>query len=283
MKIVADGIGWLLFHIDKQNKKWAYYNLDIIFKDKPLTKEEKDKIVRKLYKQTAAYAIEYIKIGDLKAGNYHKFGELEGFENVDKALEMGKGLIVITAHIGNWDYLGSIAAKLGKTFGAIINRQENPYTDKWLKDIREKKGKILCFYNEISDMTRIIRSLKKGGIIATVADQTYYFKPIFVPFFGVQSATADGPARLHLRFGSPIIMAFAVKRDDGKYRFIYEEPVVFKPTDDLEKDCKKIMTWVNQKYEYYIRKYPEQWFSLLHPRWERTKPEDFLDIEYDPY
>lgn len=275
-------LGKVLFAVDKRDKEIAYRNLDIIYKDKPMNREEKDALIMKVACNVARVGLEMVKIGSVNEKNYGQFVRMEGYENVDKALAKGKGLIVVTAHLGSWEFLGGIPAKLGRHVVAIMNRQHNPYTDDWIRNIREKKGKIQCLYNEIGDLTKIIRHLKKGGIVAIVADQTYYFKPIFVPFFGRTAATADGPARLHIKFGAPIMMAFGTYQEDGKYLLKYNEAVTFEKTGNDDKDCETIMTWVNQQYEKVILQTPEQWFSLLHDRWERTKPEDFNNEEDFP-
>ncbi len=79
------------------------------------------------------------------------------------------------------------------------------------------------------------------------------------------------------------MMAFSIRQPDGKYLITFEDAVKFENTGDMEKDCESVMAWINSRYEEYIRMYPDQWFSLLHDRWERTKPEDFADVEWDPY
>jgi KDO2-lipid IV(A) lauroyltransferase len=273
----------VLFRLPLGFKALCYKSLDIIFKDPPLSWEEKTRIVKNLYLSIVRYGIEYSKLREFNAKNYEKFAVLEGYGNIDKALSLGKGLIVVTAHIGNWEYLGGVPALLGKNVAVIINRQFNPYTDVWLKNIREKHTKMKNLYNEVGDLKKIIRHIKQGGAVAFVNDQTYYFKPIFVPFFGLPAATADGPARFHLLYGAPIMMAFSIRRPDGKYILRYEEAVSFPPSGDIEKDCAEITAWINRQYEKIILEHPDQWFSLGHGRWERTKPEDFFDCEWDPY
>lgn len=279
---VSRFFGKVLFAIDKRDKEIAYRNLDVIYKDKPMTSAEKDDLIRRVFRNVARVGLEMIKIGSVTEKNYTDFVRMEGYENVDKALSKGKGLIVVTAHLGSWEFLGGIPAKLGRHVVAIMNRQHNPYTDDWIRNIRQKKGKIICLYNEIGDLTKILRHLKKGGIVAMVTDQTYYFRPIFVPFFGHTAATADGPARFHLKFGSPIMMAFGVYQPDGKYLLKYHEAVTFDKTGDDEADCRAIMTWINSEFEKAVLANPDQWFSLMHDRWERTKPEDFENEEDYP-
>lgn len=277
------GLAWLIFKLDKKNKRWAYENLDIIFGEGSLSRKEQDTLIFKTYNFIMRGAIEFLKIGFITAKNYEKYAYFENYQAYEKALELGHGAIIVTAHMGNWEYFGSIPAKLGVDLGAVINRQFNPYTDDWLRRIRQHQGRIKCFYNNVRDLAGISRHLKAGGTIAMLLDQTYYFKPIFVPFFGRTAATADGPARLHLKYGAPLVVAMSILQPDGRYRMVFEEPRVFEATDNPEEDHKKIMTWINSRYEYYIRQYPEQWFSLLHPRWERTRPEDFEGLDVDPY
>lgn len=273
----------ILGPLNKKDRKWAYYNLGIIYKDNPLPKAEQDRIVRSLYYHVVKFGIEYMGLWRVTAKNYRKYARYVNFEAVQNAHDQGKGVLVVTLHLGNWEYMGSISAKLGTDLAAVINRQFNPYTDKWLKWEREKFGKIICFYNEISEMRGIAKHLKHGGVVTLLTDQTYYFKPIFVPFFGMSSATADGPAKLHLRYGSPIVMGKCYTGDDGRYVFEFEDPVTFKPTGDAEADNARIMTWINSKYETYVKEHIDEWFSLLHARWERTKPEDFEDLDFDPF
>jgi len=280
---LADVFSSIYYKLDKHFRDVAFKSLDIIFSNSPLSLEKKENILKNLYKNVAYFGVEYIKSGWINKNNYKKYAFFENLDYLEEALSYGKGVIVVTAHLGNWEYLGSIPAKLGKNAAVIINRQFNPFTDHWLKRIREKKGKLKCFYNEVGDIFKISRHIKEGGIIGLVVDQTYYFKPIFVPFFGVQAATADGPARFHLKYGAPIVMAFSIREPDGRYRMTFEKGVFFEKTEDFENDCKKIMTWINSRYEEYIRKYPDQWFSLIHGRWERNKPEDFENIDWNPY
>lgn len=277
-------IGWLIYKINKKDKKWAYYNLDIVYKDNPLTWEEKDKIVRQLYRNLIIIAIEYLQLGRITAKNYHKYVEYENYhESLERLQKEGRPSIAVTLHLGNWEVMGTVFAKLGLNLAVVINRQWNPYTDKWLKNIREKKGKIKSFYNEISEVKNIARHLQNKGCIALVADQTYYFKPLIVPFFGVPAGTAEGPAKFHLKYKAPIVMAYSYRQANGKYKVIYEDPVEFESTGDHQADHERIMTWINKKYESYILQHIDQWFSLLHARWERTTAEEFEELDFDPF
>ena len=132
----------------------------------------------------------------------------------------------------------------------------------------KKKARVKCFYNDAGSLPGVVRHLKQKGVLALLADERHTFKPLMVPLCGRPCATAQGPARLHLRFGSPLVFCFAIRQADGRYRLLVDGPYSFPPTGNPEADRLAIMAFVNRKYERVIRAYPDQWFSLFSPRWE---------------
>jgi Kdo2-lipid IVA lauroyltransferase/acyltransferase len=275
-RILGRIAGTFLFHAAKRERKHAYHNLDVVFAENPIPEDEKERIVRNLFINMAWTAFEYLKIGEMTAENYQKFVTLENprtSEQLDRVLEMKRGVIGITAHIGNWEYIASLGAKVGKNIAAIINRQLNPYTDRWLKNIRENRGKVKCHYNETPGLIQIIKHLKQNGILAILADEAASSGSVYAPFFGRETATTSGPARLHLRYRAPIMFYFCVRQGEGKYLLSSDGPYHFDRSDDFERDCMAVMTLINQKYEAVIKKYPDQWFSLVYPRWSNNASE----------
>jgi lauroyl/myristoyl acyltransferase len=164
-----------------------------------------------------------------------------------------------------------LSAKLGYNIAVVINRQLNPYTDKWLKSIRENKGRVKCCYDEISGLRGLIKHLKHKGIVGILADEAASPAAISVPFFGRETATSSGPAQFHLRYGAPLMFYFCVRERDEKYLVSFDGPYHIERGQNFQQDCRAVMTLVNQKYEVMIRKYPDQWFSLLYPRWGHAR------------
>jgi KDO2-lipid IV(A) lauroyltransferase len=266
--------GWLLFTMDRRDRERARQNLHVIFQPNPLPKNAQDRILRSLFRHIATSAFETFILGRIVDGNLQDFLDIQNYEVLFKALDQGKGVLALTAHLGNWELLGRVGTRFGLDMGTVIKRQYNPYTDRWLKRLREKQG-IKCFYNENGVQAHIGNHLKRNGVLGLLADAAYHNRPIFVPFFGVDSATTDGPAKLHLWYGSPIVFAFAVKQESGRYLLAFDGPYCFEgEKGDLRTRCTSIMAEVNRRYEGLIQKYPDQWFAMLTPRWE-PRPEDF--------
>lgn len=266
----------MLFHLNKNGRKQAYHNLDVVFSDSPLTQDEKERIVRNLFINLARSAFEFLKIGNLSTKNYEQFIRVENHrakEELDRILAMGKGMLKLSAHLGNWEILASVSAKLGYNIAVVINRQLNPYTDQWLKSIRENKAGVKCYYNDTLGLRGIVKHLKRKGIVGILADEAASPAAVSVPFFGRETITTSGPAQFHLRYGAPLMFYFCVRDHDGKYLLSFDGPYRFHRSGNSEQDCRAVMTLVNRKYEAMIKKYPDQWFSLLYPRWSK-RPEE---------
>jgi len=260
--------GRILFRLARKDRKRAYHNLDIMFSEAPLSPFEKTRIVMRLFENIAGLAFEYLQLDRIYAENLAVFVKSENHNAVVEALGEKRGVLILTAHLGNWEYLGVLGSRLGYNVATVLKRQHNPFTDRWLAGIREKKGGFKCFYPGTGLSYRIGVHLKRNGILALLADQRDVSSPLVVPFFGRPGQTADGPARLHLWYGSPMVFAFSIKQPDGTYLLEFDGPHGFSGSADRKADCVRIMTFINQKYEEMVRKYPEQWLSLLTPRWE---------------
>jgi len=267
-RALAALMGLLIFRLSSRTRRQAGRNLDIVYAENPLSCTEKERIIRRLFVNIATSAYEYLGIRQLTETNYLEFVRMENPEAFFRAVRSEGGVIVVSAHLGNWELLGSTAAKLGMNLGAVIHRQLNPYTDRWLRRIREKHGKIKCYYDDRSGMRKMFSDLRSGGALAILADERHSASPLSVPFFARPAATPDGPARLHLRFGYPILFSFSIRQGDGKYLLTVDGPYQFKRTGNLKADCEYVMRQINRKYEEMIRKHPDQWFLLLTPKWE---------------
>ena len=265
-------VGTAGFHLDRRDRKWAYRNLDIIFADKPPSKKEKERIVKRLFINIASGFFDFMKVGEVTLQNFHRFFHPVSFDVIAKILSQKKGILAVSAHFGNWEYFGSIAAKYTNNVTAIIQAQFNPFTDFLITKVREKRGGIRCVYRDRpSIINEIGRELRRNRILILLADQRQYRNPILVPFFGRPAETSNGVAILHLWYGSPIVFAFSEIQPDGKLVLKLDGPYSFTPSGNSRKDCERIMSFIHGKFEEMISRHPEQWFSLLTPRWELSR------------
>lgn len=197
------------------------------------------------------------------------FEGADGWEHVERARALGKGIIFVTGHHGNWELGGAYTAARGVPLDVIVRRMANPLFDRYLTRTRERLG--LRVVHD-ADAVRIApRSFRANRGVAFVADQGVRgLASTFVPFFGRPAKTPRGPAVLALRLGVPVIFAVATRQPSGRYRLFFE-PVAVEETGDRERDVDAIVLRYTEMLERYVRRHPEQYF-WHHRRWRRQPP-----------
>lgn len=197
------------------------------------------------------------------------FERVEGWDIFERALAEGKGVVVVTGHLGNWEIAGSyIAAHL--PFHAVSRRMQNPAFDAYLTRTRAKGGMQMIWDG---DAVRVApRVLRQNQLVAFLADQDGLgLASTFVPFFGRPAKTPRGPAVFALRLGAPMVFGVSVRQPSGRYALLLEE-VTAPVSGDRETDVDALVLAFTQKLEAMIRRFPEQYF-WQHRRWRRQPPD----------
>ncbi|MDB4905846.1 MAG: hypothetical protein JWO05_630 [Gemmatimonadetes bacterium] len=198
----------------------------------------------------------------------------QGWELFERARAAGKGLIVVTGHIGNWEMGGAYVAAREVPIDVVARRMENPLFDAFLTKTREQIGMKVIY--DADAVRTVPRSIRGNRVVALLADQgAAGLASTWVLFFGRLAKTARGAATLALRLGAPVVFAAAIRQPDGKYQFVVEE-VPVTPTGNLDADVEQIVTDYTATLERWVRRYPDQYF-WHHRRWkhqrEGTPPE----------
>jgi Kdo2-lipid IVA lauroyltransferase/acyltransferase len=180
----------------------------------------------------------------------------------------GNGLILLTAHFGNWELMAqSVPVCAGIPVHIIVKPQANTYVDRRITAWRSKFGNLMVPME--SSVRELLRSLREKKAIGIVVDQTASKESLFVPFFGREVPTFEGPAMFSLKTGAPLIIGVAVRQADGKYQAQFSEV----PASDLKGYTKENVITLTKRHvamtEAIIRKYPEQWM-WMHKRWKHV-------------
>lgn len=201
---------------------------------------------------------------------------LDLFEGVDEwslvedALGRGRGLILVTGHLGNWELGGAYIAARGIPVDAIARRMSNPLFDRYLTETRSRIGMVVV--HDADAVRRTPRSLRDNRAVAFLSDQGVMgLASTFVPFFGRPAKTPRGPAVFALRLGVPVVFGTAVRQPSGKYRLAFES-IPVEETGDRDRDVDAIVARYTATLERWVRRYPEQYF-WHHRRWRRQPPD----------
>jgi Kdo2-lipid IVA lauroyltransferase/acyltransferase len=228
-------------------------------------------LARDSYKHLGRTFIETALLDSLgKDGLQQLVESVEGWEEVEEVMAKGKGAVMVTGHIGNWELAGGYVAARGIPLDAIVRGMANPLFDAYINHTREGIGMTIVHDSEA--VRRTPRSLRAGRAVAFVADQgAKGLASTFVPFFGRPAKTPRGAAVFALRFEVPVLFVVALRKPNGRYRLIVER-LEAKRTGDMDSDVDAIVARFTERLEHWVRVVPAQYF-WQHRRWKRQPPD----------
>ncbi|HMN16669.1 MAG: lysophospholipid acyltransferase family protein [Ignavibacteriota bacterium] len=257
-------LAYLFFYFIPIRKDVVIDNLTKAFPDKS------EKEIRTIAFNTFhSFLITLVEILYLPWTTEEQLNDIVKFFNLDifeKRYLENNGLIVLSAHFGNWEYC-AIAGGLitQRKFSVIVKPQRNPLVNDWLNKVRTK------WNNEVVTLGVSIRNvfavLMKKEIVAMVADQRGPEESIKLDFFGRKTSVYTGPAVLSLKMNTPLIIGIAVRQPDFRYKIVLEEISRDNLPENYEEKIIELSKRMIEYLESYIRKYPEQWF-WMHRRWK---------------
>jgi len=229
------------------------------------------RLARESYRHLGRTFIETALLNSLgKDGLQELVETVEGWEEIEEVMAKGKGAVLVTGHIGNWELAGAYVAARGVPLDAIVRGMANPLFDAYLNNTREAIGMTIVHDSEA--VRRTPRSLRAGRAVAFVADQGVMgLASTFVPFFGRPAKTPRGAAVFALRFNVPVVFVVALRQPNGRYRIVVER-IEAPQTGDRDRDVDAIVARFTQHLEKWVRAVPAQYF-WQHRRWRRQPPD----------
>lgn len=264
-------VGTMLSYIMKDTRKLVENNLSIIGGGR-YTSEEMEKLTRSTFQNYGRYLLDYMVMHRIEEHNAHKCVEEKGIgeENLIEAMKIGKGILCITPHLGNWELGGIMLALKGYKLNVLSLKDNRENISTFRERIRMKYG-IKSIYVDEDSMDTIINTanaLKKGGIVALLGDRDGTSRTIEVDFFGKKTKFPVGVAYFALASGAPVVPVFVVLRKNGRYQGIIEKPILFNHYQASNRDeaIKMGIQDIARIFERYIREYPDQWYNF-YPFW----------------
>ena len=229
-----------------------------------------DRIARGAYESLGRTSVEAAVLPTMGArGVLDVVDGAEGWEHVEAALALGRGLILVAGHLGNWELGGAYLAARGVPMDAVARGQGNPLFDAYVTGTRTRLGMTVVHDSEA--VRRTPRSLRQNRAVALLMDQgAAGLASTFVPFFGRPAKTPRGPAVFALRFGAPVVFVAPLRVERARFR-VHFEPVPVAPTGDREADVDTIVRDYTRVLERWVRRAPEQYF-WHHKRWKHQPP-----------
>jgi KDO2-lipid IV(A) lauroyltransferase len=248
----------LHYFISKNDRVAVMNNLAVIFPD--IDKKELSIHARGVFRNFGKYLVDFFYLLKFDENFIRNKVLIEGREYIDQALSRGKGAIIVSAHIGNWELGGVALASMGYPIFAIALPHKNKRVDNFFNQQREKRGlRVIPLGNAAH---RCLENLKNNKILGILGDRVFASHGIILNFFGKPTLIPKGPTTFSLTCDSPLIAGFILREKDNSFKFIFHKPIEYQPCGNKNEDLKNITKNYLDIIEDYIRKYPEQWFMF---------------------
>ncbi len=260
---------WLALRVERKRLDVVRSNLRNLFPDEGESKL--DARIRDVCIHFGKFLIEAGRLPVLKRNSFDGRIRFEGMDHFLGAYSQNKGLILATAHFGNFELGAGALALMGYPVYSVIRTVDNPHLDKVIDDIRLSTG--LGIIKKENSAREILKRLRDRQIVTVHTDLHAGFNNMFVRFFGKWAATFTTPATMSLRTGVPIVAMYCFRNDkEDTYTIRFFPKIEIETSGNKGADIRQITTKINDTVEQVIREAPEQWF-WLHRRW-KMEPSD---------
>ena len=260
-------IGRLGYALARGRRRMTLENLESAFGGEKSHREIRE-IARSSYQHLGMNLVEFLRLPSVDGPAVERLVTISGRENLDSALTKGKGALLLSAHLGNWDLMGTAVVHAGYPLTLITKVSRNEAVNRIWMEYRTEQGIGLLSGRGV--MKESLMHLAKGGALGFVLDQNARrSEGVFVPFFGRQACTLTSLAILARRKGTPVVPVHTY-RENQFHRVVIGKPLDHEPLPDGDDDIRERTAGYMRWTEEVIRSHPEQW-TWLHNRW-RTRP-----------
>lgn len=259
----GSGIGTFIFHVSKKHRKIALHSIQICF-GKEWSDEKVRQVALRGFQNMGKNLLLFLKLPRVKSKELLKKVRFVNEEYLKEGLAKGKGVILVSAHMGNWEYAGAAISARAYPVVGVAQRISNPWVDSYVSSVRQQRGIELVVRSRAATAD-FVRVLSENKILILVTDQNAAQRGVSAKFFGVETSTFVGWITLARRTGAAVVPAFCAY-ENGELCIFFEKPLDISVEENSEKTYKVNAERVNGIIERYIRRFPEQWF-WLHNRW----------------
>jgi KDO2-lipid IV(A) lauroyltransferase len=261
-------VGAFAYAVLKRLRSAGERNLQLAFPE--WSQARREETLRGVYRNLGYLLAEFAQMSSYTPDVARCLIRYEGLENYLAARERGKGVLVLTGHLGAWELSSFHHSLMGYPMGMVIRRLDNPLVDEFVNRIRCLHGNKVLHKDDFA--RGLIAAMRAGETVGILMD-TNMTPPqgVFVPFFGRVAATASGLARVALKTGAAVVPGFLLWEErEARYVLRFGKRIELESTGDSERDAIANTAKFTRVIESYIREYPDQWL-WMHRRW-KTRP-----------
>jgi KDO2-lipid IV(A) lauroyltransferase len=268
-------LGTLAYLIDVPHRRIARRNLRLAFPD--WSPEKIRRTSKRVFQHFGATLVEICQLATYSEADVMARVRVVGAERWQRALDRNQGLILVSAHLGNWEFgTQYTACFLQKPTLGVVKQIRFKPLNQWVHNLRARFGiNIIYKKGALPDMRQ---ALRRNGVVGLLVDQCRRKEGVDVNFFGHKVPATPAAAFLGIRCNSPILPIFCIREASGQLTIHVDEPLTLDWSGDLRSDVQANTQLITDAVERRIRKYPEQWF-WVHKRWKKYYPHIYPEYQ----
>lgn len=261
-------LGRLYYHFDRRRKKIGLGNLGLAFGQEK-TGEELERILRAWYQQMGRSMLEFAALPRLNRKKIEPLVRVTGLEKIRAEQEAGHGVILLNAHVGNWELYVQSATIYGCPMHIVGRRANVGLLHDYIVRCRESHGTRVILRDNAA--RKILKLVKKREVLGIMFDQRgSTSRGVMVDFFGHPAPTNPTVAKIILKSGATVMTSFGCRNPDGTHTVTISDPLEIRRSEDLEADVLQFIQLYMKLLEDFIRQHPDQWL-WIHRRWMKRK------------
>ena len=259
---------WMAFPLLSRLRRVGMRNLEMALPT--LTIDERTLILKGVFRSLGRQLVEFCRMSLYSAENTKDWIRTEGLENYLSAQAQGKGVLVLTGHMGAWELSSFYHSLMGHSMGLVIRRLDNRLLDDYVNSMRGMHGNWVLHKDDFG--RGLLKAMRNGETVGILMD-TNMTPPQgeFVDFFGTPACTATGLAHIARKTGAAVVPGFMLwEASEQRYVLHFGPPLDLPQTEDPSADILAATQICTHAIESWIRRYPDQWL-WIHRRW-KTRP-----------
>jgi KDO2-lipid IV(A) lauroyltransferase len=263
----GEALGRAIWRVAKRRRTTGESNLRMAFPS--MTEAEARETCRRVFENFGRSAADFLIGLDRTKEQIEATTTIEGVEHLDAALAKGKGVILLTAHFGNWERVAAWMVLAGYKLSVIARDADDQGVNRLVNELREGPGTEVISRGRAARAS--IEKLRRNEIVGILPDQNA--KEVFIPFFGKPAGTVLGPGVLSERTGATVQPVFCHYEGEGRYRVRFLPHVV--ADEGWATKGEGMMRAINRLLETVVREHPDQWL-WFHDRWRTARRKGLL-------
>ncbi len=253
-------VGKIYWAVMKKDREVVRRNLSQILEDP----SQVDQAVRRTFVRYAKYLVDYTRMDLLREKHLARMVRgFEGKEYIDRAISQGRGGLILTGHLGNWEMGGIFLTLMGYSLTVITALDVEARLHAYRVRLRhEQKIKVITLDDSLASSLAVLKAIQSNELVALLGDRDLFGKGVPVNFFGQRVFFPVGPALLAYLSEAPLIPTFVLMDPEDKYLCLAGPPIVLQRTGNRDEDLAANTQQIATILEKFIRAYPDQWYTF---------------------